>query len=58
MTPEQLTEARKIAAISAPGNGIALLVAHIDAQAAEIERLRDELALCCQLKREYQEQAK
>lgn len=25
---------------------------------AEIERLRDELALCCQLKREYQEQAK
>ena len=25
--------------------------------AAEIERLRDELALCCELKREYQEQA-
>lgn len=39
MTPEQLTEARKIAAISPPGSGIALLVAHIDAQAAEIERL-------------------
>lgn len=37
MTPEQLTKARKIAAISAPGIGIALLVARIDAQAAEID---------------------
>ena len=40
MTPEQLIHARKIAAISAPGNGIALLVEHIDAQAAEIEKLK------------------
>lgn len=43
MTPEQLTEARKIAAISPPGSGVALLVAQIDAQAAEIERLEGAL---------------
>lgn len=40
MTPEQLTEARKIVLTSEPTNGIALMVAHIDAQAAEIERLQ------------------
>jgi hypothetical protein len=40
VTPEQLIEARKVAAISPPGSGVALLVAHIDAQAAEIKQLR------------------
>jgi hypothetical protein len=31
--------------------------AALDMKDAEIARLRDELALCCELKREYQEQA-
>lgn len=35
----------------------ALIDAALTTQAAEIERLRDELQLCCELKRKYQEQA-
>lgn len=34
----------------------AYATAAISAQAAELEALRDELRLCCELKREYQEQ--
>lgn len=34
----------------------AYATAAISAQAAEVEALRDELRLCCELKREYQEQ--
>lgn len=32
------------------------LIRELSAQAAEVEALRDELRLCCELKREYQEQ--
>ena len=36
--------------------GRACAEAAVAAQAAEVEALRDELRLCCELKREYQEQ--